>query len=199
VTTIYKVLFLVLKRISEGKTEPGSLRSTEFKIIVNDIHMRLRPDEDPIGDIKPESPAELAEEVIAADEIRTAGKSAAGQEWRIKADALSADSSRQFQLGVLAQRRCVDQVNIIEKRTEGLKPLIKVLLGAECGIKPHAEVVIEKKIQAKCRIRSPTDCLQRIGTRWGDKSGNTKRQVKLLRLRGASEYQDQGKRHYKER
>ena len=52
--------------------------------------MRLRPNEDPIGDIKPESPAELAEEVIAADEIRTAGKSAAGKEWRIKADALSA-------------------------------------------------------------------------------------------------------------
>ena len=90
------VLFLVLKRIAYGKTEPCSLRSTEFNIVVNDIHVRLRPDEDPIGDIKPESPAELAEEVIAADEIRAAGKSAAGQEWRIKTDALGADSSRKF-------------------------------------------------------------------------------------------------------
>jgi hypothetical protein len=63
---------------------------------VNDIQVRLRPDENPIGDIKPDRSAELAEEVIAADEIRTAGKSSAGQEWRIKADALSADSGRKF-------------------------------------------------------------------------------------------------------
>ena len=100
---------------------------------------------------------------------------------------------------MLAQRRPIDQVNIIEKRAEGLEALVKVLAGAECRIKPHAQVVIEEKIQAKCRIRSPANCLQRRSALWGDKSGNTEREVKLLRLRGASEYQDQGKRHYKER
>src|ERR1044071_519188 len=125
------VLFLVLKRIADGDTEPGGLRSTEFKIVSHDIHVRLRPDENSIGDIKAHRPAELAEEVIAADEIGTAGKSAAGQKWRIKTDALGADSSRQFQLCAFPQRWRVNQVNIIEKRTEGLETLIKILLGAE--------------------------------------------------------------------
>src|SRR5207237_3712813 len=49
------VLFLVLKRIADGKTESGSLRSTEFKIVADDIHVCFRPDENFIGDIKAHS------------------------------------------------------------------------------------------------------------------------------------------------
>ena len=75
------------------------------------------PDENPWSDIEPNSCSKLSEKVIAAHEIRTSGERAL-EIRRIKADALSADSRGKIQLRVLAERRCIDGIHIIEKRTE---------------------------------------------------------------------------------
>lgn len=122
------------------------------------VEVRFWPDENSWGDIEANPCSKLSQKVIAAYEIRTPGERAL-EVRRIKADALSADSRRKIQLRVLAERRRIDGIHIIEKRTKRQLPLVKVLTGAESSVKADSQVVIEKKIQAKSGICASADSL----------------------------------------
>jgi len=136
--------------------------------------MRFRPDENSWSHVQPNPCSKLPKKVIAAHEIRTPGERAL-ESRRIKADALSADSCGKLQLPTLAERWCIYGIHVIEKRTERQLPLVKVLAGAESRVKTDSQVVIEKKVQAKSRIRSAANGLQGISALWASHCGNAGR------------------------
>ena len=77
--------------------------------------------------------------------------------------------------------------------------LVKVFAGAKSRVKADTQIVVEKKIQAKCRIGSSADGLQRRQCSMGRQPGNTERKIKLLRWRGASQHQNQCECHHNKR
>ena len=115
-------LFLVSERITNGDAETGGARSAEFNVIVDFVQMDLRPYKDAGRDINPYRRAELAEEVVAGDNIRATDKIAA-HKWRIKMDTLRTDSSGKFGLGAFAQWRRINRIHIIKNGPEGLNTL----------------------------------------------------------------------------
>ena len=150
--------------------------------------MGFRADENSVGDIEAHGPAEMPQEVIAADKICAAGKRTAGKSGRIKAKAFRTQARGKLCLRALAERRSVHGIHIIKKWAEGLKSLIKVLLGAEGRIKTDADIVEEKKIQSKIWISSTANGLQRCRAGRTSNAGDAGRKIKLLRLRNSAHY-----------
>src|SRR3979411_881708 len=102
--------------------------------------MCLGADEDFWSHVETNGRPKLPKEVIAAHEIGTTGKRAL-KTGSVKAHTLSSDSSRKFQLGALAEGRCIHSVHVIEKGTEWQLPLVKILFGPKSRVEADSQVV----------------------------------------------------------
>src|SRR5579871_1606706 len=107
----------------------------------------------------------------------------------IEARAEPADAAQQFQLRVLAQRRCVDGVDVIEDGPEGLISLVEVAACTPGDLAFDAEVPPEERITVDAEKGAAPDGLRAViargaGRRWcGDRAhAESKIELRLLVL-----------------
>src|SRR5579871_5664535 len=122
----------------------------------------------------------------------------------IEARAEPADAAQQLQLRVLAQRRRVDGVDVIQDGPEGLISLVEVAAGTPGDLAFHAEVPPEERITADAEKGAAPDGLRAViaggaGRRWrGDRAyAKSDVDLRLLVLRRGRQA-DQDKREKRE-
>ncbi len=89
----------------------------EFKVVADKVDAHFRPDENVMEWIELQSDADISEQVVAAYEVG-AGEGAAGNEVLIEANALAAESSKQFKRGPFAQRWRIDRIEVVKDGAE---------------------------------------------------------------------------------
>ncbi len=149
-------------------------------------------DENSVCNIKTKAPAKLAKEVVTAHKIR-ASRERACEGRRIEANAFRSYACGQLSLRVFAERRGIHCVYVIEKWAKRLKTLVQVFACAECSVKAHAKVMVEKKIHTKRWIGSASNRGYCPSAGRARKPGNAKCKVKLLCMSGACRQKDQAK------
>jgi len=154
-----KLLILVFQRVSNGDSIAVYPRTAEFKVVVDEVEVRFRPNEDAVGYVKTKSATNVHEKMVAALEVSAAGKRA-GEEWLIKTEALQPDATLQICLNLLSQGWTIHGVEIIKDRPVGVEENVHILMGPPRYFSANAEVFFDKQeVAAKSWIAATTNAL----------------------------------------
>src|SRR5215467_6930697 len=155
-------LELVLQRIADRYRITGHACPSKFEVVVHEIKVRFRPQENVAGNVQTNAAAKMSQEVVAALEIG-ATREAAGDKWRVEAEALAADPRLKLGLHVLADRRSPDRVEIVKDRPVRREEDVHVLVGSPRDLAADAEIFLEEeKVSAERRITAAADALRRV-------------------------------------
>lgn len=105
--------------------------------------MCFRPDKNAVGHVKTDAAAKVHQEMVAALEIRAAGKRA-GEEWLVKAEAFQPDPTLQIRLSLLSQRRTVHCVEIIKDRPIWVEEDVHILMGSPRYFSANTEILLDE-------------------------------------------------------
>lgn len=97
-----------------------------------------------MGDVKPDSPANVHQKMIAALKICAAGERA-GEEWLVKTQALKPYAALQIRLCPLSQGRAIDGVEIVKNGPVWVEEDVNILMRPPCHFSANAEVFFDKK------------------------------------------------------
>lgn len=173
-----------LERVSDGNSEAGRPSGAEFEVIVDQVQVRLGPDEEIPNGVEAHRRSEVSQEVVAAGVIR-ASRETAIVERLVESQVFRPDSGGEFAADPVVLRR-VDCVDIIEDRTIRLKSCIKVLARPPGRFSINAELLLEQEVAAEIQISSASHGHRQVsagGRRCGGRGQRayTKCCIELLR------------------
>lgn len=148
------------ERVTDGRTVSEYPRRSVLVVVVYEIVMEFRTDEESAAGVELQAGPELSHEVRAGRVVR-AGNVVASVIIRIETSALGTDTGRQFRRQVLGQLWNVDAVEIPENGTIGLIAIVECLAGLPRDLSHHAEILSQKKVAADGWVRSSTQRCQR--------------------------------------
>jgi hypothetical protein len=117
----------------------------EFLVVVNEISVRLRSNEDAGHEIKAQRSTDVHKHMVVAHKI-AAGEGAATCKRLIEADALAANAGQKFRLSYFAPPWSIEQIKVVQDWPVRLKSLIEVLACAPGNFALESHVVLEDEI-----------------------------------------------------
>ncbi len=135
------------ERVTDGRTVSEYPRRSVLVVVVYEIVVEFRTDEESAAGVELQAGPELSHEVRAGRVVR-AGNVVASVIIRIETSALGTDTGRQFRRQVLGQLWNVDAVEIPENGTIGLIAIVDRLAGLPGNFTHHAEILSQKKVAA---------------------------------------------------
>ena len=172
--------------VADGNSETAGPAGAELIVIVNEVQVGFRPDKQISPDVVAKARAEVPVEMIAADVICAAHKTARISSL-IEPKVLAADSSHQLGPELLPQLRGPYTVKVIKYRAIRLVSAIVILSGSPCGLALYADMMAYQNIGAEAGIQPAPIRREKYSGRVSCSCGRCERaetegSVKLLRL-----------------
>lgn len=148
------------KRVTDRTAIANGVRGGELHIVIDEIQVSFRPDEEPPVRIHLQARPKLSEKVRTGEVVR-AGSKAALKRIRVEADTLGANAGGELSLHVLGNVRPPNSIEIPEQRPVGLETGIQGLTRSPCDLPADPQVLKENYVAAECGICSARERLNR--------------------------------------
>jgi len=129
------------ERVSQRDAESCGPGRTELVIIIDQVKIGFRADEEVSPEVVAQAGAEVTHKVIAADKVGTADRTTTG-EALVEAQAFPSDARRKLGSRALSQLGGVYSIEIIEEWTIRLETGIEILTGSPGKLATHAKPML---------------------------------------------------------
>lgn len=156
---IAALVFGQAQRIADGDPKTRRMGSAELEIVVHQVNVCLRTNEDGPPQIEAHSSAEVPHKMIAAG-IVGAAEIVTLVERLIKPAALSADARHQLRRYSFAYWWRPHGIDIVKQRAKRLKAPVKILAGSPGYFASDPKMMLDEKIAAEIEESPATDALR---------------------------------------